>query len=134
MTRPRRYAALAALVALTLSACASNDAKESDVVNAMEDSGLETEQAECIGNGIDEAFGDDQDVYNEVAAAIDVEDFSSDDLPEGTADTINEILADCIDGEGETGGDEPAGGEDGETTTTTAGDGDETTTTTAGEG
>lgn len=119
MTRRLRFAALAAVAALAFSACANNDAKESDVVNAMEDAGLDTDQAECVGERMQDEFGDDQDLYNDVAAAADTDDFPSgdeDDYPEGTAPVIRQILADCIEGEG---------------ATATTGEGD--TTTTAGE-
>jgi hypothetical protein len=115
MTRRLRFAALAAVAALAFSACSNNDAKESDVVNAMTDAGLDDEQAECVGQGIDEAFGDDQDLYNDVAAAVDTEDF-----PDGTQETIEGILDDCL-GEGE--GDTSATTEaEGDTTDTTAAD------------
>jgi hypothetical protein len=124
MTRRLRFAALAAVAALAFSACSNNDAKESDVVNAMTDAGLDQEQAECVGNGFQEAFGDDQDLYNDVAAATDTEDF-----PEGTEPEINRILDECVDGEGSGGGTE--------TTETTAADGattSETTEADAGSG
>jgi len=90
MTRRLRFAALTAVAALALSACASNDAKESDVVNAMEDAGLDTTQAECIGAGFQEAFGDDQGLYNDVAGAA-----SPDEFPEGTEDTVRDIFDEC---------------------------------------
>ncbi|HEX6166424.1 MAG TPA: hypothetical protein VFZ30_06545 [Acidimicrobiales bacterium] len=119
MTRRLRFAALAAVAALAFAGCANNDAKKSDVVNAMKDSlsdsGLSEaevdEAAECIGEGVDQEFSDDQDLYNEVAAAADTEDFP--DYPEGTegpggagntGDVVNAILEDCL-GPG-TGGDE----------------------------
>jgi hypothetical protein len=130
MTRRLRFAALAALVALAFSACANNDAKESDVVNAMEDAGLDTDQAECVGELMQEEFGDDQDLYNDVAAAADTDDFPSgddvdeDDYPEGTGPVISQILSECIEGEGAT----TTTGEGG--TTTTAGETPETTATT----
>jgi hypothetical protein len=114
MTRRLRFAALAAVAALAFSACSNNDAKESDVVNAMTDAGLKDKEAECVGEGIDEAFGDDQDLYNDVAAAVDTEDF-----PEGTQETIEGILDECV-GEG-----------DGDTPDTTEGEGDTTDTTAA---
>jgi hypothetical protein len=98
MTRRLRFAALAAVAALAFSGCANNDAKKSDVVNAMLDAGLEPEQAECVGDGIDEEFRNDQELYNEVAAAADTDEF-----PEGTEDVVNDILTDCL-GEGGAGG------------------------------
>jgi hypothetical protein len=90
MTRRLRFAALAAVAALALSACANNDAKESDVVTAMEDAGLEPDQAECIGQGFQEAFGDDQDLFNELAGAESPEEF-----PEGTEETVRDIFDEC---------------------------------------
>jgi hypothetical protein len=134
MTRRLRFAALAAVVALALGACANNDAKESDVVNAMEDAGLETEQAECIGAGMQEEFGDDQGLFNDVADAVDTDDFpqgDSADYPDGTAPVIEAILADCIDGESPSAG-EGDEADTGTTETTEPAEGDATTTTAAG--
>lgn len=111
MTRRLRFAALAAVAALAFSACSNNDAKESDVVNAMTDAGLDDEQAECIGQGIDDAFGDDQDLYNDVAAAVDTDEF-----PEGTQETIEGILDECLGDDAS----ESTGAEDDTTETTTA--------------
>jgi hypothetical protein len=91
MTRRLRFAALAAVAALAFAGCANNDAKRSDVVNAMLDAGLDPEQAECIGDGIDAAYSDDQALYNDVAAAMDTDDF-----PEGTEDEINDVLSECL--------------------------------------
>jgi hypothetical protein len=133
MTRRLRFAALAAVVALALGACANNDAKESDVVNAMEDAGLETEQAECIGSAMQDEFGDDQGLFNDIADAVDTDDFpqgDSADYPDGTAPVIEAILADCVEGES------PSAGEGDEadtdtTATTAASEGEATTTTTA---
>jgi hypothetical protein len=121
MTRRLRIAALAAVAALAFSACSNNDAKESDVVNAMQDAGLEPAQAECVGAGVDEAFGDDQDLYNDVASAVDTDDF-----PEGTEDEINAVLDECVGDDGsadDTTNTTAADDEDGETTETTAADG-----------
>jgi hypothetical protein len=132
MTRRLRFAALAAVAALAISGCANNDAKRSDVVNAMTDAGLDDEQAECIGTGIDDAFRDDQDLYNDVASALDSDDFP--DGPDVTIDgqdvtpeeAVNAVLDDCLGGDG--------AADEGDTTTTTAGDesGDTTETTEAG--
>jgi hypothetical protein len=124
MTRRLRIAALAAVTALAITGCANNDAKRSDVVNAMSDSGLSDEQANCIGDEIDAAFRDDQDLYNDVAATI----LTDENWPEGTEDEINAALDTCL-GDG---GD----GDTSETSDTTAGDegegGDTTETTAAG--
>jgi hypothetical protein len=120
MTSRSRFAALVAIAALAVGACTSNDAKRSDVVDAMLDAGLDDTQAECVGDGFEQAFGDDQELFNDVAAASDTDEF-----PQGTEDTIRDILDRCVDGE-----------ESGGTTTTTAGTGEagDTTTTTAAGG
>lgn len=133
MTRRLRFAALAAAVALALSACANNDAKESDVVNAMEDAGLEKEQAECVGQRFDEEFGDDQDLFNDIAAATDIDEF-----PDDTQPLIEDILAECIEGatpaepDANADAEADADAEDDATSTTTAADDASTTTTAAG--
>jgi hypothetical protein len=116
MAPTRRLAALAAIAALSLSACASNDAKGSDVVDAMLDVGMPEDQAECIGNGFEAEFSQDQ--LNDLGSADDPEDF-----PPGTQDTVDAIISECtgtpIDGEGS--GDEATGeGADDADTTTTA--------------
>jgi hypothetical protein len=136
MSRRVRFSALAAAVALALSACASNDAKESDVVNAVSDSLADTEvngepltdaqiddTAECVGQGIDEAFGDDQDLYNEIAAAD-----TADDYPDDARATIEGVLDDCM---APITGDSAAGESDSTDTTEGEGDGEATTTTAA---
>ena len=99
MTRRSRFAVLVAVAALDVAGCTNNDAKKSDVVNAMLDAGLEPEQAECVGDGIDEEFRNDQELYNEVAAAADTDEF-----PEGTEDVVNDILTDCLGEGGASGG------------------------------
>ncbi|HEX6569790.1 MAG TPA: hypothetical protein VF015_11510 [Acidimicrobiales bacterium] len=118
MTRRLRFVATTFAAALVLAACANNDAKESDVVNAMKDAGLSPEQSECIGAGFQDAFGDDQDLYNDLAAAAEPADF-----PEGTQDTVEQIFDDC--------GLEP---EDGAGSTDTTDGGADTTDTTADQG
>jgi hypothetical protein len=89
MTRPRRLAILAAIVALALPACSSQDAKVSDLVDAMEDADLTAAQARCIGEGFDDAnFSQDQ--LNDIAAAE-----TPDDYPGNTGDQIRQILDTC---------------------------------------
>ena len=118
MTRRRPLFALAAILVLTLSACGRNDAKESDVVSAMTDAGLTQKQAECVGKGFQQEFGDHQDTFNKVARAT-----SPDDFPEGTEEPIRQILDQCVNGSG-------SGSDSTDTTSTTGAD--ETTSTTAG--
>ena len=121
MIRRRPLIALAAIAMLALSACSQNDAKESDVVDAMRDAGLTQQQAECVGEGFQDEFGDDQDLFNKVAAAASTEDF-----PEGTEEPIRQILDRCVNGEGssdstDTSDTSDTTGADETTTTTTAG-------------
>ena len=89
MTRPRRLAILAAIVALALPACSSRDAKVSDLVDAMEDAGLSSSQARCVGNGFEDADFS-QDTLNKIAEAE-----TPDDYPDNTSDKIQQILVDC---------------------------------------
>ena len=118
MIRRHRVVALAVIAGLTLSACASNDAKRSDVVDAMTDAGLDQEQADCVGDGFEDEFGNDQDLFNDVASASDPED-----LPGDTEQTVRSVLDDCV-GSG-TGGEGSSDASDTtestESTTTTAG-------------
>jgi hypothetical protein len=135
MTRRLRFAALAAVVALAVSACANNDAKESDVVNAMEDAGLDADQAECVGAGMADEFGDDQDLFNEIASAVDTDEFPEGDeadYPDGTRPVIEDILAECI--EGATPAADADSGDEADDTTSTTAASDATTTTTADAG
>jgi hypothetical protein len=91
MAVSRRIAATVAVAALALSACSSNDAKRSDVVDAMTDAGLTDEQADCIGDGFDAEF--DQDTLNDLASASEPADF-----PEGTEEKVDAIIDECVDG------------------------------------
>src|SRR5262245_23747251 len=120
MIRRRPLVAVAAIAVLALSACGRNDAKESDVVDAMRDAGLNQKQAECIGQGFQDEFGDDQALFNKVAAAA-----NTDDFPEGTEEPIRQILDRCVNGDGSS-----ASSDTTDTSDTTSAD--ETTTTTAG--
>jgi hypothetical protein len=112
--RHRRLLALTAVVVLAVTGCSRNDAKESDVVNAMHDAGLTDEQSTCIGNGLDAAFGDDQDLFNKVASASSV-----DDLPDGTEKQITTVLDDCLQEGGSTSSSTSEGGDGGSSTTAT---------------
>ncbi|HEX6425809.1 MAG TPA: hypothetical protein VFZ79_20125 [Acidimicrobiales bacterium] len=136
MTRRSRFVAITLVAVFGLAACANNDAKESDVVNAMRDAGLDPEQAECIGAGFEDAFGDDQELFNEVAGAA-----GPDDLPGETGDTVEAIFEDCglepVDGGGDTDTTDADDGADADTTdadadtTDDGATGDDTTTTTS---
>jgi|Tabmets5t2r1_1033131.scaffolds.fasta_scaffold00908_7 hypothetical protein len=120
MIRGRIVVALAGVAVLSLSACTNNDADAGDVVDAMTDASLPEDQAECMGREFEREFGDDQDVFNDIAAADD-----PDDWPAGTQEAINSIIEECT-GEPVPGaGDSEPEGQDGEsdtTTTTAAGD------------
>jgi hypothetical protein len=114
MIRRHRLLVLIAVVALAVTGCSRNDAKESDVVNAMHDAGLSDAQSTCIGNGLDAAFGDDQDLFNKVASATSV-----DDLPDGTEKQITAVLDDCLKEGGSSSSSTSEGGDGGSTTTAT---------------
>jgi hypothetical protein len=113
MIRSRGLVALAAVAALSLSACTNNDADAGDVEDAMRDAGLDPDEAECMGREFETEFGADQDQFNDIAAADNPEDW-----PSGSEATINSIIEDCT-------GEAVPGAQDGES---------ETTTTTAAEG
>jgi hypothetical protein len=114
MIRSRGVVALAAVAALSLSACTNNDADAGDVVDAMTDASLPEKQARCMGRAFEREFGDDQDVFNDIAAADD-----PDDWPSGTQETINSIIEECT-GESVPGsGRSESQGQDGESETTT---------------
>jgi hypothetical protein len=117
MTPSRGLAALAAVAALSLSACTNNDADAGDVVDAMTDAGLRQDQADCMGREFEDAF--DQDQMNDLASAD-----NPDDFPSGTKPTVDSIIEDCT-GDAVPGSDAESGGDDSES---------ETTTTTAAEG
>jgi hypothetical protein len=106
--------ALAAVVALSLSACANKNADAGDVVDAMTDAGLPDDQAKCMGDEFDREFN--QDEMNDLAAADDPKDW-----PSGTEPTVDSIIEQCT-GQPVPGSDASgSGGQDGgsETTTTT---------------
>lgn len=111
MSRRRRLVALAAPVALLLGACATNDASRGDVVDAMTDAGVDPDPAECIGDRFEDEFNQDQ--LNEIGAAETPEDY-----PEDLRDEIDQILEDCIQGDGgDTTTTEATGDTGGESTT-----------------
>jgi hypothetical protein len=115
MIRSRGLAALAAVAALSLSACTNNDADAGDVVDAMTDAGLDPDQAECMGQEFENEF--DQDQLNDLAAAD-----NPDDFPSGSKPSVDSIIEDCT-GESVPGSDTSESGEqdgESETTTTTA--------------
>jgi hypothetical protein len=116
MIRSTGLAALAAVAALSLSACTNNDADAGDVVDAMTNAGLDEDQARCMGDEFDRAFN--QSEMNDLAAADNPSDFPSDTKP-----TVDSIIEQCT-GQPVPGSDgSESGGEGGgsETTTTTAG-------------
>jgi hypothetical protein len=117
MARSRRVAALAVLAALLLSACSSNDAKASDVVSAVEEATdndeLSTDQAECIGDGFEQEFTQDQ--LNELGAAD-----SPSDFPGDTGPTVDSIIEDCTGATLQSGPTSDGDGGDSDTTETTA--------------
>jgi hypothetical protein len=89
MAPTRRFATIVALAAFAVSACSNNDAKQSDVVDAMTDAGLTAEQADCVGEQFDEAFS--QDELNDLAGAT-----SEADIPDADREEVDAILQDCV--------------------------------------
>ena len=112
MIHSRCLAAFTAVAALSLSACTNNDADAGDVVDAMTDASLPEDQAECMGREFEREFGDDQDVFNDIAAADD-----PDDWPSGAKPTIDSIIEQCA---GQTVPESEGQDSGSETTTTTA--------------
>jgi Skp family chaperone for outer membrane proteins len=116
--RTRWSVAALLLVALTLGACTSKDAKASDVRKALEDAGATHKQATCVANNLDDEL--DQKQMNDVAKADNLSDLSK-----SLQDTVNEVLNQCLVEEGSS--------ESTDTTaTTTEGESTESTTTTVG--
>ncbi|HET6662750.1 MAG TPA: hypothetical protein VFG94_00760 [Acidimicrobiales bacterium] len=115
MIRSRGLAALAVVVALSLSACTNKNADGGDVVDAMTDAGLDQDQADCMGKGFEDAF--DQNELNDIAAADDPKDW-----PSGSKTKIDSIIEDCT-GKPVPGseGSQSEGGDTGSETTTTEG-------------
>jgi hypothetical protein len=117
MSPSRGLVALAAVAALSLSACTNKNADAGDVVDAMTDVGLPQDEAECMGNAFEDEFSQDQ--LNDLAAADD-----PDEYPSGTAtngdpidETVTSIINECAGGaQSESGGESNSGSE---TTTTT---------------
>lgn len=87
----RRFLAASVVAAALAAACAGQDASRDDVVEAMEDAGLDTEQADCIGDGLDDELNDDQ--LNDVSEASDL-----DDLGEQLQTTVDSVLETCLTG------------------------------------
>jgi hypothetical protein len=55
----------------------------------MTDVGLSPEQARCVGNGLTDEL--DQGQLNDLASAT-----SPDDYPEGTTETVDSVLEECV--------------------------------------
>jgi hypothetical protein len=125
MAPSRRIVAIVALAALAFTACSSNDAKESDIRDAMTDVGLPGNQADCVASKLVDEL--DQDELNDLASATDPDEFD-----EQTSQTVDSVLNECVvdaDTSDTTGTDSTES--DGGDTTDTTGDG-ETSTTSAG--
>jgi hypothetical protein len=120
MSPSRGLAALAAVAALSLSACTNNDVDGDDLVDAMTDAGLPQDEAECMGERFQAEF--DQEQRNDIAAADDPED-----IPSGLQEPVDSIITECTSGS-ESADDGSESGDEGDEGT------DETTTTTEAEG
>lgn len=115
MARRQRIAALAAVTALSATACVNNDARPGEVRDAVEESGdLNREQAACVEQEFEDQFSQEQ--LNAIGGADQLGEIEPD-----LAAQVRTVLADCT-------GEEPTGptiGEDDGTesdgTTTTEG-------------
>lgn len=125
MTRSRRIAGLAALTALALSACASGDAKVSEVRDSVREAGATAEQADCVEGRFEDDF--DQDQLNDIAAVDDL-----DELDGSLREEVQAILDECVGGESPSTSEEE-GGEPSESDTSDTTEADGSTTTTAAE-
>lgn len=107
---------LAAVTALSLSACTNQDADIDDVRDALEEADLNREQVRSCTNAFEDADFS-QDDLNEIADAE-----TLDDLPNDLGEQVNTLLRQCIE-DSSTTTTEASGESDesGETTTTTAG-------------
>jgi hypothetical protein len=128
MAPSRRIVAIVALAALAFTACSNNDAKESDIRDAMTDVGLPDSQADCVSSQLFDEL--DQDELNDLASATDPDDFD-----EETSQTVDSVLNECVieadtsdstdttgtDGTESDGGDTTETTGDGATSTTSAG-------------
>jgi hypothetical protein len=124
MSRIGLTTAGAALAALLLAGCPTNDVDGSDLADALEEAGATQDQADCAADRFDDEL--DQDERNDVAEASSDEEIE--DLPESVRTTYEAIMAECIAGEApaEETSSTTAAGEGGEGT-------EESTTTTAAE-
>jgi hypothetical protein len=111
MTRRRRIAVLAAVAALSMSACTNQDSDIDDVRDALDETeGLSREQVSACTDGF-EAADFSQDELNEIANADELSE-----LPNDLGDEVNTILEDCITGSTTTA---EGSGEPSESTTST---------------
>jgi hypothetical protein len=115
----RRFAALVGAAAIFLSACASRDVHAKDATNVIKDAGGSEEQAQCIGDRLDEELS--QKEMNTVGGAEKLSDLDKD-----LETTVQGVIDECIDGEGGSSSGDSSGSDSSETTDTTA-EGDTTT-------
>jgi hypothetical protein len=115
MARSRRFLAASVIAVALAAACTNQDADGDDVAAALEDAGLDPEQADCVGDGLEDEL--EGDSLNEVRDADELSD-----LDDELETTVNSVLDQCLN---------EGGGSDaeGDTTETTEATDDATTTT-----
>ena len=128
----RRFAVLAAAVAVLAGACTSQDVDGADAASVLDDAGAPRAVQTCVGDRFDDEL--DQEQLNEVGGADRLSE-----LPNELEQTVQQILDECVASDGEANEADEGGSEEGdgsgdssETTDTTQAGGDTTTTTAAG--
>jgi len=93
----KRLVTGAVAIGLAFGAAACSGDKKIDKEGSVEqlvDSGLSQEQAECMVDGLDAEFGDDQDALDVILS----DDSEITDLSEEDQAKFNEITASCVGG------------------------------------
>ena len=98
----KRLAIVVGLLALATVACADGDASGNQATEAMENAGVDSDTARCIGNRLEDTLNQDQ--LNDVADASSITDLrgvavpgTEDDLATVTRSTLNY----CFEGGGD---------------------------------
>jgi hypothetical protein len=115
-----RLAALVAVVAVLLAACASQDVDGEDAASVLTDAGAPEAVSSCVGERFDDELSQDQ--LNEVGGADQLNELDNE-----LETTVQSILDECVSGESDS--EAPADeGESSDSSDTTEADADATTT------
>jgi predicted small secreted protein len=119
-----RLAALVAVVAILLAACANQDVDGKDAASVLLDAGAPKAVSTCVGDRIDDELSQKQ--KNTVGKADQLSDLNND-----LQDTVQGILDECVSGDGADSGSDSSSTDEGDTSDTTEA-GDSTTTSAPG--